>query len=93
MRLAEGEALYAGVDVCTEASMMPTRIMPIALMTEPDDSDTAPNRPTNISEKYSAAPNLKAMADKGAANAANTNVPTQPAKKEPIAAVAMATPA
>ena len=26
----------------------------MALMTEPDDSETAPNRPTTISEKYSA---------------------------------------
>ncbi|MCY1251360.1 hypothetical protein D9M72_651140 [compost metagenome] len=67
--------------------------MAIALTSEPEASTTAPIRPSTISEKYSAGPNLKASSDSGAANAARIMVATQPAKNEPRPAVASATPA
>ena len=67
--------------------------MPIALSTEPEASTTAPIRPSTISEKYSAAPNFKASSTRGTAKAANTSVPTQPAKNEPMPEVASAGPA
>ena len=71
----------------------PNRIMPTALSSEPDASTTAPIRPSTISEKYSAGPNLKATSVSGTAKAASTRVPTQPAKKEPRPAAASAGPA
>ena len=67
--------------------------MPTALMMEPEASTTAASRPSTISEKYSAGPNLKATSVNGTANAASTSVPTQPAKNEPSAAEASAGPA
>src|SRR3546814_18365714 len=73
--------------------MTPTRIIPFALGIEPEDSETAPISPTTISEKYSAAPKRYATVASGAAKAATTIVPTQPAENEAIAAVAIATPA
>ena len=68
-------------------------IIEIALMSEPDASTTAPIRPSTMSEKYSAGPNLKASSVSGGANAAMTSVATVPAKKEPRPAVASAGPA
>ena len=47
-------------------------IIAIALISEPDASTTAPIRPSTISEKYSAGPNLKASSVSGGANAAMT---------------------
>ena len=68
-------------------------IIAIALMSEPDASTTAPIRPSTISEKYSAGPNLNATSVSGGANAAMMIVPTQPAKNEPRPAAASAAPA
>src|SRR3954467_533545 len=68
-------------------------IMEIALSSEPDASTTAPIRPSTISEKYSAGPNLKASSVSGGANAAMMTVPTQPAKNEPSAATESEAPA
>ena len=67
--------------------------MPTALIREPEASTTAPIRPSTISEKYSAGPNLKATSVSGTANAARIRVPTQPAKNEPMPAAASAGPA
>ena len=67
--------------------------MPMALIREPEASTTAPIRPSTISEKYSAGPNLKATSVSGPANAARIKVPTQPAKKDPRPAAASAGPA
>jgi hypothetical protein len=67
--------------------------MAIALINDPEAKTTAPIKPNTINEKYSAGPNLKANSDNGAANAAKTNVATQPAKNDPIPAVNKATPA
>src|SRR3546814_8511197 len=79
--------------VPTQPRMTPTRIIQIALGIEPEDSETAPISPTTISEKYSAAPKRHATVANGAAKAATTIVPTQPAENDAIAAVAIATPA
>ena len=68
-------------------------IIAIAFSSEPEARTTAPIRPSTISEKYSAGPNLKASSVSGGANAAMTIVPTQPAKNEPSAAAARAAPA
>ena len=62
-------------------------------MTEPWASTTAAIRPKTINEKYSAGPNLKATSASGGANAAINTVATVPAKNDPSAAVASATPA
>ena len=67
--------------------------MPMALMSEPEASTTAPIRPSTIREKYSAGPNLKATSVSGPENAASTSVPKQPAMNEPMAAYASAGPA
>ena len=67
--------------------------MAIAFTSEPEANTTAPIKPSTINEKYSAGPNLNAISDRGAANAANTKVATQPAKNEPKPAVNNATPA
>ncbi len=67
--------------------------MPMALSSEPEASTTAPIRPTTMSEKYSAGPNLKATSVSGGAKAARITVPTQPAKNEPSPAAASAGPA
>jgi hypothetical protein len=71
----------------------PSRIIAIALTSEPDASTTAPIRPSTISEKYSAGPNLKASSVSGGAKAATIMVATEPAKKEPRPAAASADPA
>src|SRR4029079_12652871 len=68
-------------------------IIEIAFSSDPDASTTAPIRPSTISEKYSAGPNLKASSVSGGAKAAMTTGPPQPAKNEPSAAVAKAAPA
>ena len=68
-------------------------IIEIALMSDPDASTTAPIRPSTISEKYSAGPNLNASSVSGGAKAAMTIVPTQPAKNDPSPATASAAPA
>ena len=68
-------------------------IIAIALISEPCASTTAPIRPSTISEKYSAGPNLSASSDSGIETAAMKTVATQPAKNEARAAVASAAPA
>ena len=67
--------------------------MPIALISEPLASTTAAMRPSTISEKYSAGPNLSATSASGGANAAISIVAKVPAKNEPSAAIASALPA
>ncbi len=67
--------------------------MATALRMEPDASTTAPIRPSTMSEKYSAGPNLKATSASGGAKAAISMVATVPAKNEPMAASASAAPA
>ncbi len=67
--------------------------MPIALTRDPLASTTAAMRPSTISEKYSAGPNLSATSARGGANAATTSVANVPATNEPIAATASAVPA
>ncbi|MNY04330.1 hypothetical protein D3C86_1370030 [compost metagenome] len=74
-------------------SSRPSTIIDTAFGSEPEASTTAPIRPSTISEKYSAGPNLNASSDSGAAKAARISVATQPAKNEPRPAVASATPA
>ena len=68
-------------------------IIEIAFSSDPEARTTAPIRPSTISEKYSAGPNLKASSVSGGAKAAMTTVPTQPAKNEPSAATESAAPA
>ena len=77
----------------TSANSRPRKIIAIALISEPYASTTAATRPSTISEKYSAGPNLNASSVSGGAKAAMMTVPTQPAKNEPIAATASAAPA
>ena len=67
--------------------------MPTAFTTEPWARMTAAIRPNSISAKYSGERNLTANAASTGANAAMRMVPTQPAKKEPTAAMARAAPA
>ena len=67
--------------------------MAIALTSEPCASTVAPTRPSTISEKYSAGPNLSATSASGGANSAMSTVATVPAKNEPMAAIASAGPA
>ena len=74
-------------------SSSPSRIMPIACSSEPLASTIEATRPSTMSEKYSAGPNFSATSDSGGAASAIRNVHTVPAKKEPIAAIASATPA
>ena len=74
-------------------SNSPNRIMVIAFGTDPLASTTAKTRPSTISEKYSAGPNLSASPVSGTPSAATTMVATVPAKNEPIAAIASAGPA
>src|SRR3546814_18866965 len=74
-------------------SSRPSKIMQMALGREPEASTTAPIRPKTISEKYSAGPNLKATSARGGAKPANKIVAKQPAKNEPMAAMARAAPA
>ena len=56
--------------------------------------ETGAPRPSaiSISEKYSGAPNLSATSASGGPTSAISSVPTQPAKNEPIAAIASAGP-
>ena len=63
------------------------------MATEPRAITTAATRPSTISEKYSAAPNVMASAVSGITSAAITMVATEPAKNEPSAATASAEPA
>ena len=74
-------------------SSRPSRIMAMALISEPEASTTAPIRPSTMSEKYSAGPNLKASSVSGGAKPAITSVATVPAKNEPSPAAASAGPA
>ena len=67
--------------------------MPTACSSEPCASTTDATSPSTMREKYSAGPNCSAMAARGGPNAAIRNVATVPAKNEPMAAVASATPA
>ncbi len=70
----------------------PRRIMPTALIREPEASTTDPTRPKSMSEKYSAGPKRKASSASGTASSARTTVAKQPAKKEPRAAIVSAAP-
>ena len=79
--------------VPTMPSSMPTRIMPMALTTEPCARITAAIRPNTIREKYSAAPNCCAIDASGGPTRAIPTVATLPAKNDPIAAIANAAPA
>ena len=74
-------------------SSRPNTIIAIAFSTEPLASTTAKIRPSTISEKYSAGPNASASLVSGAPSTAISTVATQPAKNEPIAAMASAGPA
>ena len=78
------------MSVPTIESSNPARIIAIAFGTEPFASTTANTRPSTISEKYSAGPNFSATSVSGLPSAATKMVATQPAKNEPIAAVARA---
>ena len=77
----------------TIESSSPNTIIAIAFSTEPFASTTAKIRPSTISEKYSAGPKASASLVKGAPSTAIRTVATQPAKNEPIAAIASAGPA
>jgi hypothetical protein len=90
LRHVERIARDARIDVGADAQQVGRVIAPVS---EPDASTTAPTRPTIISAKYSAGPNLNASSTIGPASAARINVPIVPAKKDPIAAVASAAPA
>ena len=79
--------------VPTVESRMPSTIMAMARRIEPRASTTAKTRPMIISEKYSAGPKISASRVSGAPSAAMIRVATDPAKKEPIAAMPSATPA
>jgi len=72
---------------------MPSTTMPMPSMNGPLDSTEARIRPRIISAKNSFGPNNSAVAVSGPARAASASVATHPAKKEPMAAVASATPA
>lgn len=74
-------------------SSRPNTIMAIAFSTEPLARTTAKIRPSTISEKYSAGPKASASFVSGAPRMAIKTVATQPAKNEPIAAIASAGPA
>ena len=79
--------------VPTVESRMPTRTMATALMIDPCASTMAKTRPISIREKYSAGPKISASLVRGTPSAAISTVATQPAKKEPIAAMPSAVPA
>ena len=72
---------------------MPSSVIAMALMIEPLESETETSKPSTISEKYSAAPKLRATLASGGASSAMTSVAMVPAMKEAIAAVASAAPA
>ena len=65
----------------------------LALFAPPLASTTAKIRPSTISEKYSAGPKANASLVSGAPSTAMSTVATQPAKNDPIAAIASAGPA
>src|ERR1051325_3535017 len=79
--------------VPTRPSSRPNTTMAIALTSEPRASTVAAIRPNTISEKYSDGPNFSATSASGGAATAMIRVATQPAKNEPIAAIASAGPA
>src|SRR3546814_18814457 len=72
--------------VPTMPSNRPSKIMQMALGSEPEANTTAPIRPNTMSEKYSAGPNLKDTSASGGAKPASKIVAKQTAKKEPRAA-------
>ena len=74
-------------------SSNPNTIIAIAFNIDPFASTTAKIRPSTISEKYSAGPNASASLVRGAPSTAISTVATQPAKNDPIAAMASAGPA
>src|SRR3546814_11624575 len=69
--------------VPTMPSSKPSRIMQMALGSEPEASTTAPIRPSTIRQKYSAGPNLKATSARGGAKPANSPGAQQPGKEQP----------
>ncbi len=70
----EKRAMPELTSVPTMPSSRPSTIIAIALTSEPLASTTAAIRPSTISEKYSAGPNLSATSASGGANAATSNV-------------------
>ncbi len=90
-KLKRGTPEMTSVLICPISR--PSTIIEMALSREPEASTTAPIRPSTMSAKYSAGPNLKASSVSTGAKAAMTMVPTQPAKNEPRPAAASAAPA
>ena len=74
-------------------SSKPNTIIAMAFRIDPLASTVAKIRPSTISEKYSAGPNASASLVNGAPSTAIKTVETQPAKNDPIAAIASAGPA
>lgn len=72
---------------------MPVKTMPSAMGREPRASTTEVRRPSTINAKYSAGPNISPTSAKAGAKKARTKVAMVPAMKEPMPAVASATPA
>ena len=67
----EAVARHAGVDVGADHAEQQARmIIAIALQQRAEASTTAPIRPSTMSEKYSAGPNMKATSVSGTAKAA-----------------------
>ena len=89
--------VYRAVPVSTSVparpKRRPTKIIAIALISEPRANTTAESRPSTINEKYSTDVNFWENAARIGANPVMTKVPTQPAKKEPSAETASAGPA
>ena len=74
-------------------SSRPSTVTPIALSMAPFASTTAPTSPSAISAKYSGAWNCSPSRASGGEASAMNSVATEPAKKEPSAAIASAAPA
>ena len=80
--------------VPTMPSSRPSTIIAMALSSEPCASTTAPIRPSTISEKYSAGPNLSASSDSGTRHGGDEHRGDACRRKtKPSAAVASAAPA
>jgi hypothetical protein len=79
--------------VPTRPRSRPSTIIPRAWSSEPDASTMEATSPSTIREKYSAGPNLRANCARIGPKAATRKVQTVPAKNDPMAAVASATPA
>ena len=71
----------------------PSTIIPMAFRSGPCAITIDAISPRTMREKYSAGPNLRAIVARGGPKAATSNVQMVPAKNDPMAAVARATPA